>query len=582
MCSLEAGSRELRAVCSNIGPSGLYVRVPHGAARENTLESGARIKVSFRLPVAQELISSEAVILWTDPDDRDAAGRPSTGLGLRLEGTDPRALESIAAFIETFRYAVLVVDNNVANLETLKRALEKEYRVITSSSVVDALETLETTEIAVVVADERVRAISGAVLSSRTFDRAPTSHALQINLAAQPGSRHLEEIAKLGQLFHVLKKPFEEEDLLLALRRAVDAYSLGVENERLSEELERANHRLERENRYLRRRLEGFRGFESIVGHSSALSRSLAELERIRHSDAPVHIRGEIGTGKELVARALHFGGARSKAPFIAQHCGGLPETMLQSALFGHRRNAFIGADRDRSGVFQEAHGGTLFLDEVSDLLPSLQAALLRALQEKEIVALGDTRALKVDVRIISASRKDLRTEVAAGRFREDLYFRLAVIGVTLPPLRDRSGDIALLAQHFLDLLCEKYGKNILGFTHEAIVALETHYWPGNVRELENEIERLVVLSENNTRIPAEHLSATIHSPEPTQSAPPVDPRAIVILDSLPYDEALRRAQIELIERAMARSGGLVSRAAESLGIERSRLVKLRQRLGLV
>ncbi len=554
--------------------------MPHGAARDNTLESGARIRVSFRLPVAQQLITSEAVILWTDPDDRDAAGRPSTGLGLRLEGTEALALESIAGFIETFRYAVLLVDSNTANLETLRHALEKEYRVITSTSVIEAMETLESTEIAVVIADDRMRSISGAALLARTFDRLPTSHALQITLSAQPGSRHAEEYAKLGQLFHVLKKPFEEEDLLFAIRRAVDAYSLGVENERLSEELERANHRLERENRYLRRRLEGFRGFESIVGHSPALSKSLAELERIRHSDVPVHIRGEIGTGKELVARALHFGGARSKGPFVVQNCGGLPEAMLHSALFGHRRGAFIGADRDRTGVFQEAHGGTIFLDEVTDLSASLQATLVRALQEREIVALGDSRAIKVDIRVISASRRDLRAEVEAGRFREDLYFRLAVIGVSLPPLRDRSGDIALLAQHFLDLLCEKYGKNVPGFTHEAIVALEAHRWPGNVRELENEIERIVVLSENSQRIPAEHLSTSIFSAGGTTPLQ-TDEHAILIADTLPYDEALRRAQIALIERAMSRSGGLVSRAAESLGIERSRLVKLRQRLGI-
>jgi two-component system, NtrC family, response regulator HupR/HoxA len=546
LCSLNASGREMRAVCSNIGPSGLYVRLSPDAARDASLTSGVELQVSFRLPTDRRLLSSPATIVWIDPDDRDAAGRPSTGLGLRLDGAEQETLKSIASFIETFRYAVLIVDSNAPATDALKKLLDTDYRVLTASSTIEAMETLESTEVAVVIIDERMHAISSTALMRRFFERPAGSHALQITLSVMPESRRIaEQTPQLGRSYHILKKPFSDEDLRLIVRRAADAYSLGVENERLSEELERANLRLMRENRYLRSRLDGLRGFESIVGNSPALTRSLSELERIRQSEATVHIRGETGTGKELVARALHLGGTRANQAFIVQNRANLADS------------------------FRAAGGGTLFLDEVADLTPAAQTSLLSLLQER------DTNA-----RVISATHKDLRAEVEAGRFREDLYFRLVVIALTLPPLRDREGDVPLLAQHFLDLMCEKYGKNIPGLTHDAMLALEAYHWPGNVRELENEIERAVVLSVAEQRVPIEHLSPHI-SRGTSRAAKDRPQQGVLIPEHLGYDEALRVAQIELIERALARSGGLVSRAADALGIERSRLVKLRQRLGL-
>jgi Nif-specific regulatory protein len=355
-----------------------------------------------------------------------------------------------------------------------------------------------------------------------------------------------------------------------------------VENERLNQKLERLNERLLRENRYLRQRLVGFDGFEHIIGKSVQLRSALAELARVRLTEATTHIQGETGTGKELVARALHFGGPREKGPFIAQNCAGVAETLIQSTLFGHRRGSFTGADRDHPGVFQAAHKGSLFLDEVAELSPAVQASLLRALQEGEVMPLGASHPVKVYVRFISASHTDLRDEVLRGQFREDLYFRLMVISIRLPALRERLGDIPVLAQHFLDLHCERHRKDIPGFTVAAMAVFEEHRWPGNIRELENEVERLVVLGEVGSKIPPELLSP--HLLEATQAAgSAVTPRSdgLVVPSGLTFDDAVVAVERALIEKALRESDGTTSRAATRLGMERSRLGKLRRRLGV-
>ncbi len=307
------------------------------------------------------------------------------------------------------------------------------------------------------------------------------------------------------------------------------------------------------------------------------------QLERVRRSDATVHVHGETGTGKELVARALHSGGPRKHAPFVAQNCAGLSESLLQSLLFGHKKGAFTGADKDFQGVFQQADRGTLFLDEVAELSATVQAALLRALQSGEITPVGARAPVKVDVRVISATHKDLREEVRGGRFREDLYFRLVVIPIRLPSLRERSGDIPLLAMHFLDLHCELKGKNIRGFSGDAMRALERYPWPGNVRELENEIERLVVLTDDQQKVPLELLSPHLRQGAGPAAAPtpPAEADGFVVPAGLDYDRAVASLERALVEEALRQAGGNVSQAARALGMERSRLAKLRDRLGL-
>jgi len=235
--------------------------------------------------------------------------------------------------------------------------------------------------------------------------------------------------------------------------------------------------------------------FSEIIGKSPALRRVFEVMERVLESHASVLIEGESGTGKELVARAIHYNGPRSEQPFVALFCGSLPETLLESELFGHKKGAFTGALTDKRGLFEVADGGTFFLDEIGDLTPTMQAKLLRVLQEGEIKRVGDTHIRRVNVRILSATNKVLKEEVKAGRFREDLYYRLNVISVTMPPLRERKEDIPLLAHHFLDRFARENGRPLKGFSEKAMEQLRRHDWPGNVRELENAIERAAVLA---------------------------------------------------------------------------------------
>ncbi len=380
-----------------------------------------------------------------------------------------------------------------------------------------------------------------------------------------------------------MRKPVDSLTIARIVRRAADAYAMRAENERLHAEIARANRRLERENAYLRRRIRASEENHGILGESAQLKDALQILHQVQRGEATVHICGETGTGKELVARAIHDGSRRSKASFVPQNCAGMTESLLESTLFGHVKGAFTGADRDRPGLFQAAHGGTLFLEEIAELPMAVQAGLLRVVQAGEVKPVGASRPTKVDVRLVSATHKDLRQEVEEGRFRADLYFRLVVIDLTLPPLRDRVGDVPILARHFLDQLCERLGGDIPGFSPEAMEALERYAWPGNVRELRNEIERLTVLAEPGEKLRKDLLSPRIR--DAAHSSVRAWPRAAepsaVVPDGLSYDEAMEALQRRLVESALAEESGVVSRAAARLGMERTRLAKLRRRLGL-
>jgi DNA-binding NtrC family response regulator len=300
-----------------------------------------------------------------------------------------------------------------------------------------------------------------------------------------------------------------------------------------------------------------------------------------------VHIAGETGTGKELAARALHDGGPRAKAAFIAQNCGGMAESLLQSTLFGHKKGAFTGADRDHLGVFREADGGTLFLDEVAELPATVQVSLLRVLQNHEITPLGSGRSEKVSVRVVSATHKDLRQEVAAGRFREDLYFRLVVVTVLLPPLRERVGDIPLLARHLLDAQCRRYDIDVPGFESAAMAALENYPWPGNVRELENEIERLVVLAQPGQSIARASLSPHIltfagDAPQTSRDREQPDPYAAISEGGLSLDQVVERFERQLLVRALRQHDSNQSLTAKTLKVPRQTLISRLKKLGLV
>ena len=319
---------------------------------------------------------------------------------------------------------------------------------------------------------------------------------------------------------------------------------------------------LREENRALRRTVDLGR---PILGHSDALKASLHQLERVARTDATVLIMGETGTGKELAARFVHAHSRRADGPLAPLNCAALPETLLESELFGHRKGAFTGATRDRKGLFEAACGGTIFLDEIGEISPAVQVRLLRVLQEREVQPVGATRTVRVDVRIVAATNRDLQTEVAQGRFREDLYYRLAVFPVALPPLRERKGDVDLLAERFREAAAARHGVASPGFTTEALHALSRFDWPGNVRQLEHEVERAVIMSGDGQPISLEDLSPAI-SGGPTLDSSGVE------LPTGRLKEVMEVLERRVIERCLDEHAQNRTRAAKGLGISRQAL----------
>ncbi|MFM7142176.1 MAG: sigma 54-interacting transcriptional regulator [Alphaproteobacteria bacterium] len=377
---------------------------------------------------------------------------------------------------------------------------------------------------------------------------------------------------------------FDEEDLRFLEALAL-SIAVAMDNARLHARLRDAEARLREEVGVLRRDLAGRGRFEDIVGLSVPMEEVFRLMDSAASSPITVLVEGETGTGKELVARGIHRAGPRASGPFVAVNCAALPETLLESELFGHRRGAFTGADRDRRGLFEVASGGTVFLDEVGEMPLAMQAKLLRVLQESEVIPIGDSRPRRVDVRVLSATNRDLRRELAERRFREDLYYRLATFPIRLPALRERRDDIPALADHFLARAAERHGKAIDAIEPGALDVLVRHDWPGNARELQNEIERAVALASSGERIGPQHLSARLRSgatvlPPPSSPAR-IEPGVSGLVTALPdvsqstdLREAREAFEADFIRRVLERNGGNVSRTARALGLSRAMLHK--------
>ena len=575
-CWLETDQLQIPGIVTNMSASGLFVRLGPDATFEQ-LRAGTQVRFQLRL---DDTVSSVRGLAEVARGSDSPSTDPSLQfcIGLNFIDIDPADLERLQRFVDASLQTVVLLDDDPDHAAAYAE-LSAEYRFIRCSNSTQALEALSNDDVSVLITNEQLPDMHCLALLQLVSERFPSACTSRVVVSDYTIAGQLRTLINIGKVFSYLRKPFSGAFLTQAVRRASNAYELAIENRLLNAELERANEHLTTENRYLRQRFVGFGGFERLVGNSKKLRSALDDLDRIRKSDISGHLVGETGTGKELAARALHEGGRRAGKPFVAQNCAGLGEGMLHSTLFGHRKGAFTGATRDHAGVFQQADGGTLFLDEVSEMTPNVQATLLRALQEGEITPLGSTAPFKVDVRVISATQKDLRREVQQGRFREDLFFRLVVVAVELPPLRERSGDVPILAMHFLDLHCEAAGTNIRGFTSEAMSALERYAWPGNVRELENEIERLVVLTNPQQKVPLELLSPHIRNNEPTAALPVAGSAGFAVSCDGTFDACVDALQRRLITRALEKSGGHVTRAALELGIDRSRLTKLRDRL---
>jgi two-component system response regulator HupR/HoxA len=401
---------------------------------------------------------------------------------------------------------ILVVDDEQASLNAINRILRQEFEVILSLNSQAALEVLKHQEIAVILADQRMPGVSGVELFQNCMQIQPDAVRILIT-----GYTDVEAIVKAvndGQIYYYISKPWEPEELKLIIKRAAERYFLSKENRRLLSELQIANDALQQENIILHQEAEKKYEFDSMVGQSNAMQEVFRLIKKVIPTNTTVLLIGDTGTGKELIARAIHYNGARKNKLFVAQNCAALPDTLLESELFGHLKGAFTGASRDKKGLFEIADGGTIFLDEISDTSAAFQQRLLRVLQEREIRPLGSEKDIKVDVRIISATNKDLQNYIQAGVFREDLYYRLNVFPIRIPPLRDRREDIPLLVDHFIKIYQQKLGKRVKGIQKEALQLLITAPFPGNVRELENEIQRAITLADQDAFITPELISA--------------------------------------------------------------------------
>ena len=364
---------------------------------------------------------------------------------------------------------------------------------------------------------------------------------------------------------------FTEHDLEVALLLAAQA-SLAIDNATLVQRLRAAEERARGENVYLKRKQRKIK-FDTIIGDSPAMKAVLSQLERVIDTRATVCIEGETGTGKELIAAAVHHQSQRAEKMFVAQNCAALPENLLESELFGHKRGAFTSADSDKKGLFEIADGGTLFLDEMGEMPLSLQAKLLRVLQEGTIRPVGATSEKQVDVRIICATNRDLAAEVEKGRFRQDLYYRLMVFPIKLPPLRERREDIPLLAAHFLKRYAEEYRVELPGFTQDALDALSSYNWPGNIRELENEIQRVVIQAEPGHWIEVTDLSPRLRKIEGTVTR--IAPKQGTL------KEMMEQVERWLITEALRDHGGNKTKTAATLGITREGLHKKLAKFGV-
>jgi two-component system, NtrC family, response regulator HupR/HoxA len=466
---------------------------------------------------------------------------------------------------------VLVVDDQPEILRSLERLLKDDYEVLTAPGGAEALDLLKRRDVAVILSDQRMPKMTGVEFLEAAIGLRPDAARILITAYADLDAS-IDAVNK-GKIYHYIAKPWEPDDLTAAVRRAAERFRLIGENRRLAADLVEANARLERENVLLKNTLRKEYDFRSLVGGGPAMTGVFDLVSRVIDTPVTVLLLGETGTGKELLAKAIHFNGPRAARPFVAQNCGALPDALLESELFGHVRGAFTGAVRDRKGLFETADGGTVFLDEIADTSAAMQQRLLRVLEEGEIRPVGAVKPKTVDVRIIAATNKNLESELKAGRFREDLYYRLNVFPVRLPPLRERREDIPDLADHFVRKCSERLRKPVRSMDPAALALLVRAEFPGNIRELENEIERAVALVGSDGIITPDLLSPRFR----LAPAPPGEADT----GSGTMKHKVESLEKRWIEEALQKSGNNITKAAEMLGLSRLGLYKKLDRYGI-
>src|SRR5450432_4188299 len=473
--------------------------------------------------------------------------------------------------LDPMTYPVLVVDDEQDNLDAFRFNFGKNFRLLYAHGGEEALELARQNPVAVVVTDQRMPRMTGLDLLRAV--REVRADAIGIIVTAFTDVDVLIESINLGRIYRYVTKPWDSKEMRGILTQAIERFHLGRENRRLGEQLAEYAGMLASE-------AHGVFDFGAIVGDSPALREVLLRVEQVAQTASTVLLRGETGTGKEMVARAIHINSAREAKPFVKVNCAALAPGVLESELFGHEKGSFTGAVARRLGRFELADGGTLFLDEVGDLPLDVQVKLLRVLQEREFERVGGAETIKVDVRVVSATHRDLERQIADGTFREDLYYRLNVFPITLPPLRDRQSDIPLLAEHFLQKYAPGAGKPVHGIDATAVAALTTYPWPGNVRELENLIERALILA-RGSEITAADLEFTRRPSSSPATATATTSARRAGDGARPLGERLHEQERGAIVAAIDSAQGNIAHAARALGINRSTLYYRLRKHGL-
>ncbi|MFN3201638.1 MAG: sigma-54-dependent transcriptional regulator [Bradymonadia bacterium] len=464
---------------------------------------------------------------------------------------------------------ILVIDDNDTMREGIAHTVRRMgHEVLTASSGRAGLDLFKQKPAEFVISDLKMEGVDGIGVLEGIREINPDALLMIVT-----GFGTIETAVKAMKLgaFDFITKPFPPEMLRMKVKAALSV----IEQRQVREKLERHNEilREEVESRYVAPKGAAKGPVKGMVGDSPAMAQVLKTIQRVAPTDSTVYVYGESGTGKELVARALHMASRRASGPFVKVNCGALAESILESELFGHEKGSFTSAHKRKLGRFELADGGTIFLDEIGDISPGIQLKLLRVLQEREFERVGGEDTVKVDVRVVSATNKDLKALVEAGEFREDLFYRLHIIPLTLPPLRDRANDVALLARHFITKLRDRTGSPAKDISEDAVKALRGYPWPGNVRELENVIEQTLVFTDGEA-IEVSDLPAHI-------TGAPSGNHLMLPDDDRPLPEILDGLEKQLIQRAYDEAGGVKAECARLLGIKTSALYYKLEKYGI-
>lgn len=458
------------------------------------------------------------------------------------------------------RNSLLIVDDQREILNSLKRIFQHEYDVYTASNGKSALEILKENKISVILSDQRMPEMDGVSFLKKALKIQPDTIRIMIT-----GYADIEASIKAvneAKIYQYISKPFEPDDLKLIVKNATEKYNLIIKNTELQQ-------KLLQENVELKSQVTGQLDLGNFIGHSPEMQKIFKLVKKVMNTPTTVLLFGETGTGKEMLARMIHYNSNRKDNLFIVQNCGAIPDTLLQSELFGHTKGAFTGAINDKKGLFEQADNGTVFLDEIGDTTPALQVGLLRVLQEGEIKPLGGSITKKVNVRIIAATNKDLQKNVQEGLFREDLYYRLNVFPICIPPLRERKDDIPDLINFFVQKYTKRISKNIRVVDQNVVQCLKNATFPGNVRELENEIERMVTMADDDTSINIDLVSERFLNIYPAEE------------ESVNYTKlkpAIEHIEKKLIKDALDKTKGNILKSAKILGVSRVGLHKMLKR----